>query len=192
MFNTFKRKPDFEAIFSSQFETYKYIYGDKSKTSSTLGDKAFINAWLSSKNTGRVTEIISQEALKGDIPSLRQMIWATGFFHQGMEIGLKNDKATIAIKSEMLQWRIEFCQKAIQCGLKDQSYYAMTSSAQLYLLRSKLSVDDPITREALTGVIKYAKLFIDSGSDERELIEDAENALTHYGPLANLMQDMNA
>jgi hypothetical protein len=89
-----------------------------------------------------------------------------------------------------MQERVGYCQKAIDRGLESQSYYAMTSSAKLYLLRWKLpnSMNDPIAREALANIIKYAKMFIASGSDERELVKDAKTALEHYGPMAEILR----
>jgi hypothetical protein len=68
MFGMFSGTPDYEKIFSSKEETYKFIYGDRSKTSTILGDTAFLNAWLSSKNQGHVTNTIQNEAMNGDNP----------------------------------------------------------------------------------------------------------------------------
>jgi hypothetical protein len=73
-FKKFRTKPNYEQIFSSQEETKKFIYDDRTKTSSILGDQNFINAWLDSKNCGEITAVIETEAMKGDIPSLKQVI----------------------------------------------------------------------------------------------------------------------
>lgn len=190
MFKFFRSKHNFEAIFSSLPETHKYIYGNKSKTSSILGDESFIESWLSSKYVGQVTAIIKSEALKGDIPSLKQMIWLCELYFNAAENNARDADQLLAMKTKYMQDRVDYCQKAIECGLKDQAYYAMTSSAKLYLLRSKLpgSMEDPITRDALASIIKYAKIFIGSGSAERELIDDAKGALEHYGLLAQVMK----
>jgi len=74
MFGLFGKKPNFDKIFSNQAEITNYLFGDRSKTSAILGDDDFINAWLSSKNVGSVTAVINSHALKGDIPSLKQMM----------------------------------------------------------------------------------------------------------------------
>ena len=188
MFGIFNKKPDFDKLFSSQSEIRNYIYKDRSKTSTILGDDEFINAWLSSKNVGQVTAVINDEALKGDVPSIKQMIWLCDIYFEDAEKNARDGRELLAIKTQYMKDRVMFCQKAIDRGLKDQSYYAMTSSARLFNLRSALpnSENDPITRDALMGIIKYAKLFIESGSHERDLIADAKGALEHYSPLAAL------
>lgn len=192
MFSIFNKKPDFEKIFGSQAEITKYIYGDRKRTSEILGDNSFINAWLSSRNVGNVTAVISNHALAGDIPSLKQMIWLCEAHFGDVENRTKDANQLIIMKTKYMQDRVMFCQKAIECGLKEQSYYAMTSSAKLYLLRSNLpgSIDDQITRDALAGIVKYAKIFIESGNQDRELIEDAKSAIEHYGPLQRIVGAM--
>lgn len=192
MFGIFNKKPDLEKIFSSQSEITKYIYGDRKRTSAILGDDSFINAWLSSRNVGNVTAVISSQALAGDIPSLKQMIWLCEIYFGDVENRTRDANQALTMKTKYMQDRVMFCQKAIECGLKEQSYYAMTSSAKLYLLRSNIpgSIDDQITRNALTGILKYANIFIESGNQDRELIEDAKAAIEHYGPLGKIMGAM--
>jgi hypothetical protein len=193
MFKIFSRGPDFEKIFSDSSKTHKFIYGDRAETSTILGDKGFINAWLSSKNSWQVTTIIVDEALKGNIPSLKQMIWLSDIYFNDVDNIAMDSSKRLLLKTNYMQDRVMFCQKAIDRGLKDQSYYAMTSSVKLYLLYSQLpnSMDNPIIREALSGIVKYARLFIDSGSEERELIEDAKLALRTYSPLSCILQAMH-
>jgi hypothetical protein len=155
-----------------------------------LGDEDFIHSWLSHKNTAEVTAVITGEAMKGDIPSLKQMIWLCELYFNNAEEITRDANKLLQLKTTYMQERVKYCQKAIECGLESQSYYAMTSSAKLYLLRWKLpnSMNDPIVRKALADIIKYAKLFIASDSDEHELIEDAKTALEHYGLLAAVFQ----
>jgi hypothetical protein len=192
MFGVFSRRPNFETIFSSQSETRKYIYGDRGKTSAVLGDQGFIEAWLASKSFPQVTAVIGEEALKGDIPSLKQMIWFCSIAFEDVDNRTRDNNLRLQMKTGFLQQRVMYCQKAIEHGEEDQSYYAMTSSAKLYLLRSNLAIDDPITLEALGNIVKYAKHFIAFGSDERELVEDAKRALEYYGPQAKLLLGMHA
>ena len=192
MFGIFNKKPDLEKIFSSQSEITKYVYGDRKRTSVILGDDSFINAWLSSRNVGNVTAVISNQALAGDIPSLKQMIWLCELYFGDVDNRTRDANQALIMKTKYMQDRVMFCQKAIECGLKEQSYYAMTSSAKLYLLRSNIpdSIDDKITRDALAGIVRYAKIFIQSGNQDRELIEDAKSAIEHYTPLAKVMGAM--
>lgn len=192
MFGIFSKKPDLEKIFSSQSEITKYVYGDKKRTSEILGDDSFINAWLSSRNVGNVTAVIRNQALAGDIPSLKQMIWLCEIYFSDVENCTRDPNQALIMKTKYMQDRVMFCQKAIECGLKEQSYYAMTSSAKLYLLRSNIpgSIDDKIIRDALSGILKYAKIFIESGNQDRGLIEDAKSAIKHYGPLNKIMGAM--
>ncbi|MEP7349836.1 MAG: hypothetical protein ABI668_07780 [Sphingorhabdus sp.] len=189
MFGIFNKKPDFEKIFSSQSEIYKYIYGDRGRTSAILGDNSFIDAWLSSRNIGNVTSVINDKALEGDIPSLKQMIWLCEAHFGDVENRTNDANQALMLKTKYMQDRVMFCQRAIECGLIEQSYYAMTSSAKLYLLRSNIpgSIDDQITRSALAGIIKYANIFIKSGNQDKELIDDAKSAIEHYGPLGKIL-----
>jgi hypothetical protein len=191
MFGILSRRPNFETIFSSQSETWKYIYGDRAKTSSVLGDQGFIKAWLASKSFPQVTAVIGEEALKGDIPSLKQMIWFCNIAFEDVDNRTRDNNLRLQMKTGFLQERVMYCQKAIEQG-EDQSYYAMTSSARLFLLRANLPIDDPITLEALGNIVKYAKLLIASDCDQRELVEDAKRALEYYGPQAKLLLGMHA
>lgn len=192
MFKIFGSKPNFDKIFSSQQETRNFIYGNRARTSAVLGDEEFISAWLSSKHMGQVTAVIRDEAFKGDTPSLKQMIWLCELCYNDAENNTRDTQRLLDLKSKYMSDRIEFCQKAIDYGLRDQSYYAMTSSAKLYLLRFThvKSVDDAVTQEALAGIVRYAKLFIESGSGEPELVDDAKRALKQYGPMAALVASM--
>lgn len=189
MFGIFRTKPDFEKIFSSHSAIEEFIYGDKNKTSTILGDSEFVDAWLSSRNSGKVSAVINEKALSGDIPSLKQMIWLCEVYYDGAESLTKDSSQIIELKTKCMQDRVMFCEKAINSGLKDQSYYAMTSSAKLYLLRFGLpgSLNDQITRNALSDIVRYAKMFVDSGSREQELIADAKSAIKHYGPLLAIL-----
>lgn len=189
----FLKKTDFEKIFSSSDETYKYIYGDRSKTAGVLGDNKFIKAWINSEKIESVSSVIRKEALKGDIPSLKQMIWLADLYFNNSE-NLTRDKAQqMRIKVESLEDRIMLCEKAMNLGLKDQSYYAMASCVNLYsiLAPQQKNVTDERTRKSLDGIVKYAKLFIDSGNNDPELISDAREILKHYAPLAIMINAFN-
>lgn len=191
MFGFFRSKLNYEEIFSSQEKTRKFIYEDKSKTSSILGDNAFIEAWLDSRNVGQVTAVIEHEAMKGDIPSLKQMIWLSDAYFEDARNIFKDKNQLLEMQTMYLQDRIRYCEKAIEFGLKDQSYYALVSSVKLYELYKKipLSNEGSIAPKALGDIIKFANILIASGIKEPELIQDAKGAIAHYGQMAKLLSD---
>lgn len=85
-----------------------------------------------------------------------------------------------------------FCEKAIEFGL-DQSYYAMISCANLYLILTKqlkTDISDKSTINALNGIVKHAKSFINSDYNDAELIKDAKKLLEQYAPLAQLINSL--
>ena len=192
MFGIFGNKPNYEKIFSSTNETHRYIYGNKSRAVDILGDKAFIDAWLSSCNVAAVTAVIRNEALKGDIPSLKQMIWVTNLYFRDVD-NITNDKTEqFNLKVAFLKDRIMFCEKAISLGLKDQAYIAMVSSANLYaIIAPQKNTTDTSTRDALNGIVNHARAFISAGHDDVELIRDAQELLRQYAPIAQLSNALN-
>jgi hypothetical protein len=193
MFNPFKKKPNYSAIFSSPGATYELIYGDSSKTSEILGDQSFIDAWLSSPQMPRISTLIRQEAIKGDIPSVKQIIWLSEMYYQdSAQISDTSKRSVIQISA--LTERIMFCDKAIDLGMKDWSYKAMASSKNLYSLLELggASTSDQAMRDALNGIVKYSKLFLESGYNDSKLIEDAKGLLKHFEPLAKLLNTVSA
>ena len=193
MFGFFNGKVDYAKIFSSADGTYRHIYGDKSKTVEILGDEVFIEAWLSSRNVAVVTEVIRNEALKGDIPSLKQMIWVSDIYFRDAENLTRDKNEQISLKVAFLKDRIIFCEKAISLGLKDQAYSAMVSCANLYaiLAPQQKNITDTSTRSALNGIVKHARQFIESGYGDPELIGDAKKLLSQYAPVAKLSNALN-
>lgn len=73
--------------------------------------------------------------------------------------------------------------------MNDQSYYAMASSAKLYnlYLRVPNAMDNPTVQLALLGIVHYAKMFLESGTREPELIQDTKDALKHFMPMAQII-----
>ncbi|RZN98123.1 hypothetical protein EKG40_31430 [Pseudomonas moorei] len=191
MFGFFK--VNYEKFFSSADETHRYIYGDRSRTAEILGNEKFIEAWLSSRNVAVVSTVIRDEALNGDIPSLKQMIWVSDLYFRDAENLTKNTTEQLNLKTAFLQDRIMFCEKAISLGLIDHAYHAMVSCANLYaiLAPKQNNITDASTRSALNGIIKYARHFIESGYDDPELISDAKELLKQYVPIAQLTNALN-
>jgi hypothetical protein len=188
----FKRKMDYEGLFSSADETCKYIYGNRSKTVEIMGNQDFIDAFFASKNTAKVNTVINNEAMKGDIPSLKWMIW---FCHQrflNAETMTRDRTLQLEMKVVALTERVMYCEKAMALGL-DQSYYAMTSCWNLSSIFETLPVTSATyetQKNAMNGVVKYARLFLESGYDDPDLIGDAKNMLWKFAPLAKLFNEM--
>ncbi|WP_318370759.1 hypothetical protein [Enterobacter sp.] len=194
MFGSFgKKKVDYEKIFSSAADTRQYIYSDRSKTVSILGDNDFIDAWLSSKNIGIVTQVIREEAIKNNLPSIKQMIWLYSLYFQNVEnfASTKNEQTQLQIT--FLKERVLFCERAINLGLTGQSYYAMISSANLYSILAGLgsNISDTDAINALNGIIKFAKIFLASGENDQELIDDANALLKKYSALSQISNMLN-
>ncbi len=190
--NTTKKMVNYERMFSSATETHQHIYGERSKTAEIFGSEEFIKAWLNSGSVNNVTAVIRSEALNGDIASIKQMIWVYNLYFRDVgNLPLDKDQQT-ELKKKYLKERIIFCEKAIALGLKDKSYAAMVSSANLYsILMSDKTVTEENTRNALNGIVKYAKLFIESGNDDPEMIGDAENLLEQYAGIALVTNAFN-
>ncbi|XBS68129.1 hypothetical protein ABK905_14835 [Acerihabitans sp. KWT182] len=194
MFSIFKGKPNYEQLFSSASDIHQHIYGNKTRTADILGNEEFIEAWLASKHISLVTSVIKQEALKGDIPSLKQMIWLNDIYYNNADNLTENKSQQQKIKIDSLKDRILFCERAIALGLTDQSYYAMTSCAKLYALLAPRQTDlaDETTKNALNGIVNHARRFIASGYDDPELIDDAKRLLAQFAPIAALTDAFNA
>lgn len=189
----FGKKPNYEAVFASPEETRQLIYGDKSKTADVLGNQDFINAWLSSRNMPQISALIRSEALKGDVPSIKQMIWLADIYY-GNSKNIPDAQQRIAIQKSALSERILFCEKAIGLGMAEKSYPAMISCANLYSLLESggASVTDSATREALNGAVRNASLFLSSGYADPDLIQDAKDVLAQFAPLAKIMNAFNS
>jgi hypothetical protein len=88
-----------------------------------------------------------------------------------------------------LQSRIKYCIKAIEYGLKEESYYALISSVKLYNLYKDAPgfIENPVFQNSLSNIITFAEMFINSGTAESELVQDAKGAIAYYSPMANLL-----
>lgn len=84
LFGFGKSKKDYEIIFKNPKAVSQLLYSDRTKTSKILGDEEFINAWLSSEIQQEVYLLIRQEAIDGDVPSLKQMVWYLDMMYQNI------------------------------------------------------------------------------------------------------------
>ncbi|HCF59676.1 MAG TPA: hypothetical protein DFS52_16985 [Myxococcales bacterium] len=172
MFSLFNRKPNYRKIFSSPIDTHKYLYSERSKTAELLGDESFIEAWLESENRWAVMKVILAEAAKGDIPSIKQMIWYFDVLFQSPSTSEEG-------KVMALQTRIELCEAAVTMGLKEFSYKAMVSCSNLFSIavQGQTPPSDQMAKQAINGAIRHANLFLKSGYEDPELINDARQIL---------------
>jgi len=185
MFGLFSKKPNYESIFASPEDTKKLIYGGRRKTADVLGNQDFIDAWLSSRHQKQVTSLIRIEALNGDIPSIKQMIWLGDIFYRDMA-NIPDATKRTQLQTFALAERIVFCEKAIGLGMTEKSYPAMMSCANLYHLSSKSFTDDA-SRKAISGAVRHAKLFLTLDCDDSGMIDDAKLVLRDFGPLEMIM-----
>lgn len=180
------KNPSYDEIFSSRDRIFSFLYGDPSRTATVLGDETFIDAWHASSNSSLITDIIKTEAEKGNLPSIKQMIWLCNVYFQNAR-DFSADQATILkIQIQSLEDRAKFCGMAVKLGDKAISYQAMTSYQNLYSIyvNSGRSHDNLKVKAAVLGIVAFAEQFIASGYDDEELIQDARNAIKEHRVMA--------
>lgn len=189
----FSRKPNYDKIFSTPASTAEYLYSDRKKTASILGDEGFLDAWLESPNVGQITGVIRNEALKGDLPSVKQMIWVSDLYFQNADNFSSDPGKRKEMKVHFLQERILFAEKAVALGLRDRSYIAMISSVNLYRLISSATSKptDVDIRTALNGIITNANTYLSLKGDDEGMNEDARNVLEEFGKYVDLVNALN-
>lgn len=196
MFELFSKKIDYEKVFSDETEIFNFIYNDRNKSEGILDSKPFMEAWISSRNTGTVATVIAEEALKGDVPSLKKMIWITEIYYNRAEQLYKEATKLIAMKTYYLQNKVIYLGKLIECGHEDQSFNAMMASFELYKLRfdQPNTLKDQIIIGAIVGVVEYAKRVLASSSNQKGIIapfihkknmETATTALNYFSPFVD-------
>ena len=199
MFGFGKSKKDYKKICQDPKSVFNLLYADRAKTSEILGDTDFIDAWLGSENQSAITLIIRKEAIGGDVPSLKQMVWMLGTMYQevsGAKIE-KNQKLDALV--QILDERIRYCNQLIARGVP-QHYYAMVSSHNLHKALYELSRPGTLakSRDALNEMVKHAQAVIKMGKNhpafdgDAGFISDAEKLLSEgdgFRELLNAMGD---
>ncbi|OLP54864.1 hypothetical protein BJF92_13725 [Rhizobium rhizosphaerae] len=187
------RKPNYDKIFSSTSSIFDHLYSDRSKTASILADKDFLDAWLESAHVGQITGVIRGEAVKGDLPSIKQMIWVTDLYFQNADSFSSNPDERKKMKTHFLQERVLFAEKAVSLGLRDRSYQAMVASVNLYRLISSPSSKptDVDIRTALNGIITNANTYLSLKDDDEGMNEDARNVLEEFGKYVDIINAFN-
>ncbi|SFD20822.1 hypothetical protein [Tropicimonas isoalkanivorans] len=197
MFGFGKSKKDYKKICQDPAAVAKLLYTDRSKTAEILGDSDFIGAWLDSENQREITMIIRKQAIAGDVPSLKQMVWLLGNMHQEIsQAEIPKEKKLEALIG-LLSERINYCDKLISKGVP-QHYYAMISLHHLYRALHELSKPGTLekTRDTLNEMVKHAHAVVEMGKDhptfdgDSGFIEDAKNILREGDDFRKLLNAM--
>jgi hypothetical protein len=180
-------KSKYERAFATNDATYQLIYGDRAQTANVLGNPDFIKAWFASDHFNRVTTIIGNEALAGDIPSIKQMIWLGDQVYQNVPNMTQDAAERAQLQIEASKERIRFCELAISKGLDDRSYQAMGSYARLYALVGAQTGSASSTEigDILAGIIRNAKIYLASPKADPDYVQEVRDALAHYSEKAD-------
>ena len=182
----FKKKINYNKEFESRDSIFSFLYGDRSRTATILGDENFLAAWHASPNASLIEGVMKAEAEKGDLPSIKQMIWLYNIYFQNAR-DLSSDTSTVKkIQIKSLEDRAKFCLMAVELGERQASYQAMRSYQNLYsiYMSSGMVLDDLKVKVAILGICSFAEQFLDSGYGDEELIQDAKDALKEHRVMA--------
>lgn len=197
MFGFGKSKKNYKKICQDPKAVFSLLYTDRTKTSEILGDTEFIDAWLGSEKQREITLVIRKEAIGGDVPSLKQMVWQLGNMYQEVSSArtAKNQKLEAFV--EILGERITYCNQLIARGVP-QHYYAMVSLHNLYKALHELSKPGTLekTRDTLNEMVKHAQAVVKMGKNhptfdgDAGFISDAKNILREGLDLRKLLNAM--
>lgn len=195
MFGFGKKSVNYKEIFSDRATTHKFLYDDRSKTSTIFADKKFVDAWLSSAMQAQITAVIKNEADKGDIPSIKQMIWFLNIIHEEKLYARisEKDKAKILIK--LNEDRIKFCDKLAEVADESRPYDAMFACHHLYeqLRRTGEEYYMKKQRDVLNKLLTYADEVVSMGDDnsafdgDKGFIQDAQKMIEDYSSKRDLL-----
>lgn len=197
MFGLGKPKNNYKNICQDPKAVFNLLYANRSKTSDILGDDDFITAWLDGEKQQEITMIIRKEAIGGDVPSLKQMVWFLGMMHQEVSsAGIEKQQKLEAIIG-ILGERISYCNKLTSIG-NPQHYYAMVSLHNLYKALHELNRPGMLvkTRDTLNEMVEHAQAVIKMGKDhpsfdgDAGFISDAEIILREGEDLRKLLNAM--
>jgi hypothetical protein len=192
----FGKENKYESIFESEDSTYNHIYKDRSKTALILGDEEFINAWLGSPNQARVSSVIAREAERGDIPSIKQMIWLSQMMLQDMQANSR--PVNIDAQTSCLKGCLHFCAVGEKFGM-NYAYYMMGSFINLYqiYMSRKGIVDDAEISQTLKAAVSCANRILeeehlanDLYDDPQGTLRDARSIVDQYGRMSQLADQL--
>ena len=197
MFGFGKSKKDYNKICQDPNAVYNLLYADRAKTSEILGDTGFIDAWLGSDKQREITLVIRKEAIGGDVPSLKQMVWHLDNMYQEVSSAriAKNHKLEAFV--EILGERINYCNQLIARGVP-QHYTAMVSLHKLYKALYEMSKPGSLekSRDTLNEMFRHAQAVINMGKNhptfdgDAGFISDAENILRESVDMRKLLNAM--
>lgn len=192
----FGRKPDYNKIFSTKETIFQHIFGNRNKTEDIIQSRDFLVALSASPNAQLVDSVISDEAAKGDIPSLTYMMRLVQLHLEGLEQNVPaaaRIDARIQITTDMRR----YADIAISKGDKQNpAFYAVTSSVLLYNAlthngarpldgampaRQKSALVD-----AINSVIKHGKIYISTNPTDRQLalgVQQKVEEMERMGPI---------
>ncbi len=184
MFGFGRSKTDYEKICEDPSSVFKLLYGDRAKTSEILDDGDFISAWMNSGKQRDITLVIRREAIAGDVPSLKQMVWFLEKMYQEISSASIEKKRKLETLIAILGERVGHCNRLIANGIP-YHYQAMVSSHNLYRALSELGKPGTIekTRDTLNAIVEHAQAVIKMGKShsafdgDAGFIADAESAL---------------
>lgn len=184
MFGFGKSKKDYKKVCQDPGAVFNLLYADRAKTSEILGDNDFNRAWLDSEKQREITMIIRKEAIGGDVPSLKQMVWHLGNMYQEISSARIEKTQKLQAIIGILEERVKYCNQLIKKG-NEQHYYAMSSLHNIY--KALRELDKPGTleksRETLNEMVEHAQAVIRMGKDhpwfdgDAGFIADAETIL---------------
>ena len=197
MFGFGKSTNHYKNACSNPRSVYDLLYKDRTKTAEILGDEAFISAWLDSEKQQEITLIIRKEAMGGDVPSLKQMVWLLGNMQQEISAANIDKKQKSLALCGVLSERVSHCNSLISKGLLGNHYQAMVSSHHLYKVIQDLDEQTlEQTRDTLNEMAKHAQAVIDLGKDhpafdgDAGFISDAETILKEAESFRKLLNAM--
>ena len=197
LFGFKKSKKDYEIIFKNPKAVYQLLFSDRTKTSKILGDEEFINAWLSSEIQQEVYLLIRQEAIDGDVPSLKQMVWYLDMMYQNILSIQMDDRQKFRDIVSVLGDRLFFCNQLTAKGIP-QHYYAMITLHNLH--KAVMQFNQPgtleLARDNLNKMIEHAHAVIKMGKNhpafdgDAGFIDDAEMIIREEKELRGFLNAM--
>ncbi len=197
MFRFGKSKIDYKKICSDTKAVHRLLYEDRTKTAKIMDDQNFINAWFDSENYQQISQMIRKEALSGDVPSLKQMVWLLRRIQEKISAANIDEKERNSSLVDVLKERISHCNKLISEGVLSSHYDAMVSAHHLYRILQKL--DEPSivnTRDALNEMADHAQAVIKLGKNhpafdgDAGFVSDADTVLREAADLRELLNAM--
>ncbi|MCX7567141.1 hypothetical protein OS189_12380 [Sulfitobacter sp. F26169L] len=197
MFGFGKSKNDYQKICQDPKAVYNLLYANRTKTSDILGDGDFISAWLDGEKQQEITMIIRREAINGDVPSLKQMVWFLGIMHQEITAASIEKQQKLEATIGILGERVNYCNQLTSKG-NPQHYYAMVSLQNLYKAMRELNKPGTLvkTRDTLNEMVEHAQAVIKMGKNhpafdgDAGFIADAETILREGEDLRMVLNAM--